>query len=203
MFTLPKLPYKFNALEPYIDAQTMEIHYTKHHQIYTDKTNETLVNYADLQSKTIEEILQSLLSMPQEIRTAVQNYGGGYYNHNFFWLSLQPNSNSKPKPVGQLAEAVNQTFGNYEKFIKYFVQAATTLFGSGWVWLIKDQDQKLKIIKTANQDSPISERQVPILALDVWEHAYYLKYRNKRADYIEAWWNVVNWEEAEQRFIKK
>lgn len=195
MFTLPKLPYGYNALEPYIDAQTMEIHYSKHHQAYVDKLNAALegTEWAD---KTIEDILENLDKAPEDKRTAVRNNGGGHYNHSLFWESMKAGPSSLPN--GKLHEQIMSSFGSFEEFKKQFGDAAAGRFGSGWVWLFKDGDG-LKITSTPNQDSPIMERIHPLLGLDVWEHAYYLKYQNRRPEYVENWWNVVNWSAVEAR----
>ncbi len=201
-FQLPKLPYSYDALEPYIDARTMEIHHTKHHQTYTDKLNAALENYPDLAAKSIEEILAHLNTVPQEIRTPVRNHGGGYANHNLFWMIMGPVSAkaSAGKPKGKLTEAIKQAFESFEKFREQFSQAATSVFGSGWAWLTVDADGQLKVVSTPNQDTPISQGMSPILGLDVWEHAYYLKYQNKRPDYIAAWWNVINWDQVSENY---
>ncbi len=191
-YELPKLPYSYDALEPFIDARTMEIHYTKHHQAYIDKLNAALEKYPALQEKTLEELLGNLDVVPQEIRTAVRNHGGGHFNHSLFWKIMGPNCGGEP--AGVLAEAIVKNFGNFTKFKEQFSAAAAGVFGSGWVWLVLSKAEGLKIIATPLQDSPISHGLMPLLGLDVWEHAYYLKYQNKRADYIAAWWNVVNWE---------
>lgn len=190
MYTLPKLPYSFDALEPYIDAKTMEIHYTKHHQAYIDNLNKALENYPKLQQVPLFELLSDLSAIPEEIRTAVSNNGGGHLNHTLFWQMMAPNA---PKPEGKLYEAIVAKFGSFDAFKEQFDAAAKTRFGSGWAWLSLDEDDELVITSTANQDTPISENLRPILGLDVWEHAYYLKYQNKRPEYITNWWNVVNW----------
>ncbi|MGQ9863510.1 MAG: superoxide dismutase [Bacteroidia bacterium] len=200
-FVLPSLPYAYDALEPYIDAQTMEIHYTKHHGTYVNNLNTALAKYPEWQNRTIEDLLAHLSSVPEDIRTAVRNNGGGHANHAFFWKLLTPKSSKKP--VGKLAAAIEVTYGSFEKFQELFTQAAMGRFGSGWAWLVW-QEGKLAIGSTPNQDNPLMDiadfRGVPIVGLDVWEHAYYLRYQNRRADYIAAWWNVVNWEEAEVRY---
>lgn len=197
-FTLPKLPYAYDALEPHIDAKTMEIHHTKHHATYTEKLNAALASQPDLNNKSAEELLKNLADLPADIQTPVRNHGGGYVNHNLFWHIMSPESGGKP-PSG-LAKAINKNFDSYKNFQEQFSQAATQVFGSGWAWLVKDSQNALKIITTPNQDSPISQGLVPLIGLDVWEHAYYLKYQNKRPDYITAWWNVVNWEEVDKRY---
>ena len=196
-YTLPSLPYEYSALEPYIDAQTMEIHHTKHHQAYIDKLNAALEAYPDLAEKPVEELLKNLDAVPEAIRMAVRNHGGGHYNHSVFWTLLTP---TKSEVSGGIATAIEETFGGMEAFQKAFTEAAATRFGSGWAWLIKNSSGALEVVSTANQDSPISEGKQVLLGLDVWEHAYYLKYQNKRADYIGAFWNIVNWAEAEKRY---
>ncbi|WP_017413762.1 Fe-Mn family superoxide dismutase [Clostridium tunisiense] len=197
-FKLPALPYSYEALEPYIDTQTMTIHHQKHHQAYVDNLNKALSSYPDLQGKTLEELLLNLEQVPQEVREAVRNNGGGHYNHSFFWTIMGKDKGGEPK--GKLKEDIVKSFGSFDNFKKEFKDAALKRFGSGWAWLIKGEDGKLKIISTPNQDSPIMEGITPILGIDVWEHAYYLKYQNKRGDYIDAWWNVVNWEQIEKDY---
>jgi superoxide dismutase, Fe-Mn family len=197
-YELPKLPYAYDALEPYIDAKTMEIHHTKHHQTYVTKLNEALAKHPEVADKPLEELLRSLDAVPEDIRMAVRNHGGGHFNHSFFWTVMGPNAGGEP--TGKIGKAVAGAFGSFATFKEGFAKAATGVFGSGWAWLVLDENGKLSIISTPNQDSPISKNQRPILALDVWEHAYYLKYQNRRPDYVDAWWSVVNWEEAERRF---
>lgn len=198
MFKLPELSYSFDGLEPHIDAKTMEIHYTKHHQGYVNKLNKAIEGYSDLEEEdSIEEILAVSSSIPDDIKTAVINNGGGHYNHSLFWKSMSPDGGGEPK--GDLAEALKEKFGSFNDFKEEFNNAASTVFGSGWAWLVFDGDE-LKVVKTKNQDNPISDNQKPLLGLDVWEHAYYLKYQNKRPDYIEAFWNVINWNEIEERY---
>ncbi|CAM5796119.1 MULTISPECIES: superoxide dismutase [Brevibacillus] len=194
---LPELPYAHNALEPHIDAQTMEIHHGRHHATYVNNLNAALEGHADLQAKSVEELISNLDALPEAIRTAVRNNGGGHANHALFWQILSPNGGGAP--AGALADAINAAFGSFDNFKAEFAKAATTRFGSGWAWLIVDGG-KLAITSTPNQDSPIMEGKTPILGLDVWEHAYYLKYQNKRPDYIGAFWNVVNWDEVSKRF---
>ncbi len=194
---LPTLPYAFDALEPYIDARTMEIHYTKHHQAYVDKYNAALANHSDLMQLMPEMLIKDLKDVPEDIRTAVQNNGGGHVNHSFFWNIMGPGKGGEP--TGALAEAINQKFGSFAKFQEEFAAAAAARFGSGWAWLVKGPDG-LEIISTANQDSPLTLGKTPIIGLDVWEHAYYLKYQNKRPDYVTAWWNVVDWDQAAKHF---
>jgi Fe-Mn family superoxide dismutase len=196
MYQLPQLGYGFDALEPYIDAQTMEIHHDKHHATYVTKLNEALEKAPDLQSKTIEDLLKNIDSVPEEIRTAIRNNGGGHANHTLFWEIMKPGG--AKEPVGKIAEAINSAFGSFDDFKAKVIDAGVTRFGSGWAWLV-DNGGKLEIYSTANQDSPIMEGKKPILGVDVWEHAYYLKYQNKRPDYLEAWWNVVHWDEVAKR----
>src|SRR5580658_9874134 len=191
-FTLPALPYAPDALEPHIDKMTMEIHHGKHHNAYVTNLNKSLESAPDLAGKTVEELLaHNCAAVPESIRTAVRNNGGGHINHSMFWTILGPNAGGEP--VGNLAAAINGAFGSFATLKEKFGAAATTRFGSGWAWLVKDGD-KLDIFSTANQDSPVMEGKFPVLGLDVWEHAYYLKYQNRRPDYMAAWWNVVNWE---------
>jgi len=200
MFHLPKLTYQYDALEPYLDAQTMEIHHTKHHQAYVDKINAALTDFPDLQSQSINSLLKNLGQLPEAIRTAVRNHGGGHANHSLFWQVMGPGGG---QPIGDLAEAINKTFGNFSQFQEEFTQAAAGQFGSGWAWLVKTKDGQLAVTNTANQDSPLTAGQMPLLGLDVWEHAYYLKYQNRRGDYIKAWWNVVNWNGVKKNFQAK
>ncbi|WP_106768946.1 superoxide dismutase [Paenibacillus faecalis] len=196
-FQLPPLPYANNALEPHIDAQTMEIHHDRHHNTYVTNLNAALEKAPELANKTLEELIGNLDAVPESIRTAVRNNGGGHANHTLFWEVIGPNGGGQP--TGALAEAINNELGGFEKFKEEFAKAATTRFGSGWAWLVV-KDGKLAVTSTPNQDSPIMEGQTPLLGLDVWEHAYYLKYQNKRPDYIAAFWNVVNWEEVGKRY---
>ena len=191
MFTLPDLGYAFDALEPYIDAKTMEIHHDKHHATYVEKLNAALEGHADLKDKTIEELLSDLAAVPEDIRAAVQNNGGGHANHSMFWRIMKPGGAKQPE--GKLAEVLSSAFGSGDQFKAKMIEAGTGRFGSGWAWLVKNGD-KLEVYSTANQDSPLSEGKKPIMGIDVWEHAYYLKYQNKRPDYLEAWWNVINWD---------
>ncbi|MCS7074548.1 MAG: superoxide dismutase [Bacteroidia bacterium] len=203
-FTLPALPYAFGALEPHIDARTMEIHHGKHHNAYVTNLNAALEKFPDLQSKTLEELIISIQSLPESIRTAVRNNGGGHWNHSFFWEIMSPSS--PKKPVGALATAIDTQFGSFEKFKEEFSKAAAARFGSGWAWLIL-KDGNLVITSTPNQDNPLMDiaesKGKPILGLDVWEHAYYLLYQNRRPDYVTAWWNVVNWEKCDAIFVGK
>jgi len=200
MFLLPKLPYAYDALEPYIDAQTMELHYTKHHQTYVDNLNKALEGYPELHDKTIEELLGSLEQVPEKIRKAVQDNGGGHYNHSLFWRWMHAHGG---KPVGTIQDELRKKYGSFESFQEQFNQAAKSRFGSGWAWLVISPQGTLEITSSANQDTPRSQGAVPLLGLDVWEHAYYLKYHHKRVDYIAAWWHVVNWEKVEQIFTEQ
>ena len=195
--SLPPLGYSFNALEPHIDAQTMQIHHGKHHQAYVNNLNAALEKYPELQSKSVEDLLKNINSVPEDIRTAVRNNGGGHANHTMFWEIMGPKGGGDPS--GTLAEAIKSTFGDFAAFKTKIKEAGLNRFGSGWSWLVL-QNGKLQIISTANQDSPYMNGQTPILGVDVWEHAYYLRYQNRRADYLEAWWKVVNWNEVAKRF---
>ena len=188
-FELPNLPYEFDALEPHIDKETMEIHHDKHHNTYVTKLN-AAIEGTDLENKSIEEIVANLDSVPSDIQTAVRNNGGGHLNHSLFWQILTPNSEEK----GTVVDKIKEQWGSLDEFKDEFAKKAAGQFGSGWAWLVVDKDGKLEIVTTANQDNPVTEGKTPILGLDVWEHAYYLKYQNKRPDYINAFWNVVNWE---------
>ena len=197
-FTLPELPYANDALEPYIDKLTMEIHHGKHHAAYIANLNKALETAPELAGKPLEVLLANgLAAVPVSIRTAVRNNGGGTINHSFFWRMMGPKAGGQPS--GKLAEAIQGTFGSFDQFKEKFAAAAMGRFGSGWAWLVKDGAGKLDISSTANQDNPLSEGKYPLLGLDVWEHAYYLKYQNRRAEYVAAWWNVVNWQEVERR----
>ncbi|MGA2641989.1 MAG: superoxide dismutase [Spirochaetia bacterium] len=193
-YSLPDLPYAFNALEPHIDAKTMEIHHGKHHATYVTKLNAALDKAPSFQGRPIEEILKSLDSIPADIRTAVRNHGGGHLNHSLFWKMLSPKGGGKPS--GELATTLDKNFGSFDAFKDQFGNAAANLFGSGWAWLCVDAAGKLVIISLPNQDSPLSQGLKPVLGLDVWEHAYYLRYQNRRSDYIAAFWNVVSWEQV-------
>jgi len=195
-YTLPKLKYSYDALEPHIDATTMEIHYTKHHQAYIDNLNKAIKGKADLESKSIEDLISDLSEVPEDIRLIVRNNGGGHANHSLFWSVIGPKAGGKP--VGEVAADIKKAFGSFDAFKEKFTQAAMTRFGSGWAWLSVGQDGKLEITSTANQDSPLMEGNSPLLGIDVWEHAYYLHYQNRRAEYIAAFWNVVNWKEVER-----
>ena len=197
-FSLPPLPYPSDALEPHIDKMTMEIHHGKHHNAYVTNLNKALESAPNLANKTVEELLANNCAVvPDAIKTAVRNNGGGHINHSMFWTILSKSGGGQPS--GALADAIKSTFGGFDAFKEKFNAAATTRFGSGWAWLVKD-GSKLDILSTANQDSPVMEGKFPIMGLDVWEHAYYLKYQNRRPDYIAAWWSVVNWTEIEKRF---
>lgn len=196
-YELPPLPYAFDALEPHIDAQTMEIHHDRHHATYVNNLNAALEGHDDLSSKSVEDLISNLDAVPENIRTAVRNNGGGHANHSLFWTILSPNGGGNP--TGEVADAINESFGSYEKFKEEFAKAAAGRFGSGWAWLIVDNG-KLAITSTPNQDSPLMEGKTPILGLDVWEHAYYLKYQNKRPDYIQAFFNIINWDEVNRRY---
>ncbi len=196
-FELPQLPYAYDALEPHIDKETMTIHHTKHHNTYVTNLNNAIAGNQELLSKTVEEIVANLDAVPESIRTAVRNNGGGHANHSLFWQLLSPNGGGQP--TGELADAITAKFGSFENFQDEFNKAATGRFGSGWAWLVVNNGQ-IEITSTANQDSPLSEGKTPVLALDVWEHAYYLKYQNRRPEYITAFWNVVNWDEVSKRY---
>ncbi len=195
MFTLPELGYEYNALEPHIDAQTMEIHYSKHHATYVTKLNEALANAPDWNNQPIEQLLTNLSDVPAELQNAIRNNGGGHHNHTLFWESIKPGGNQM---TPKITAALEIAFGTVEDFKTIFTNAGLNRFGSGWAWLVKHNDN-LEVISTANQDSPLSQSMTPILGCDVWEHAYYLKYQNRRPDYIAAFWNVVNWNIVEQR----
>ena len=199
-YTLPPLTYPYNALEPYIDARTMEIHHTKHHQAYINNLNNAIKGKADLESKSVEALIANINVLPEDIRNVVRNNGGGHANHTFFWTVIGPKAGGQPQ--GRVAAAINQIFGSFDVFKEKFAQAATTRFGSGWAWFSLSKEGKLEISSTPNQDSPLMEGKTPILGIDVWEHAYYLQYQNRRPDYITAFWNVVNWQEVEKRFNK-
>jgi Fe-Mn family superoxide dismutase len=202
-FNLPNLPYEFSALEPYIDTQTMEIHHGKHHAAYVNNLNTALSNYPDLQNKTLEELIRDINALPKDIQSAVRNNGGGHWNHAFFWEIMQPKA--LQAPVGALAQAIEKRFGSFTRFKEEFTKVATARFGSGWAWLIFTQGD-LQVFSTPNQDNPlmnVAEMQgAPILGLDVWEHAYYLKYQNRRPEYINAFWNIINWEKANAHYEK-
>ncbi|MDA1330372.1 MAG: superoxide dismutase [Chloroflexi bacterium] len=197
-FELPQLPYEYGALEPHIDARTMEIHHSKHHQGYTNNLNAAIEKHPELADKMVGDLLRDLNSIPEDIRTAVRNNGGGYKNHKIFWSIMSPDGGGEP--TGDLAEAINKDFGNFAAFKDALSKAAVGQFGSGWGWLCKDASGGLKVVASANQDNPLSDGLSPLMGVDVWEHAYYLNYQNRRGDYVAAWWNVVNWEEVARRF---
>lgn len=197
-FKLPTLPYSFDALEPYIDAQTMQIHHDKHHNSYVSKLNTALESHPDLQSQPIDQLIANLSSLPEGVRTAVRNNGGGHFNHSIFWTLMGPNAGGEP--TGAIAEAISDNFGDFEAFKQRFNDAGTGQFGSGFVWLVRSLDGKLEITSTPNQDNPWTEGHFPIMGNDVWEHAYYLKYQNQRAEYLKQWWNTVNWDEVNKRY---
>lgn len=200
MFTLPDLPYEYNALEPYIDERTMQIHHDKHHGAYVKNLNDALTGNEKLLAMSIEDLLKNLSQVPEAARTKVRNNGGGHANHSMFWALMAPaGKGGGGEPSGELAKSIDSAFGNFASFTEKFTAAGLARFGSGWVWLINNAG-KLSIVDTPNQDSPLMDGKTPVLGLDVWEHAYYLKYQNMRADYIKAWWNVVNWTEVEKRF---
>ena len=196
---LPSLPYGYDALEPNIDARTMEIHHTKHHQGYVNNLNAALEKHPDLDKKSVEDLLKDLNSIPEDIRTAVRNNGGGHANHSMFWPLMSRDGGGEPE--GELADAINSAFGSFSEFKNQFSKAAAGRFGSGWAWLCVDRAGKLTITSTPNQDNPLSDGLKPVLGLDVWEHAYYLKYQNRRPEYISAWWNVVNWDQAAKNYL--
>jgi superoxide dismutase, Fe-Mn family len=197
VFKLPPLTYDYNSLEPHIDATTMKFHHDKHHAAYVNNLNAAVDKYPQLKTKTVEQLLVGLSTLPQDIQTTVRNNGGGHLNHSMYWQIMGPNGGGAP--TGAIATAINKQFGSFDKFKAEFNQAGTKVFGSGWVWLVNDRNQ-LKIITTPNQDSPISQGLYPIMGNDVWEHAYYLKYQNRRPEFLSAWWNVINWTEVNKRF---
>ena len=195
---LPVLPHGYDALEPYIDARTMEIHHIKHHQTYVDKLNAALEGYDELKKKSVKGLLRDLNSIPEKIRTAVRTHGGGHANHSFWWPTLKKGT----QPSGEILKAIETKFSSFNKFKEDFTAAAVNLFGSGWAWLVLSNDNsKLEILQTSNQDSPLTLGKVPVLGIDVWEHAYYLKYQNRRAEYVAAFWNVVNWKQVNENFV--
>jgi superoxide dismutase, Fe-Mn family len=196
-FTLAPLPYATDALEPYIDRQTMEIHHGKHHQAYVTNLNATLKDHPELQSKSIDDLVRGIADIPEAIRTAVRNNGGGHYNHTLFWEIMKPGGPKEPQ--GALADAIKGAFGAVDDLKSAIIDAGMKRFGSGWSWLVADSSGKLLVLSTANQDCPLMDKQIPLLGVDVWEHAYYLKYQNRRAEYLQAWWNVVNWAEVAKR----
>lgn len=202
-YEVPALPYDYAALEPFIDAETMHLHHDKHHTAYVNNANGALSKYPEWESKSVDDVLRQLDKVPEDIRTTVRNNAGGHSNHSLFWTIMGPKKGGQPS--GKIAEAIKSTFGGFDPFKEKFTAAATTRFGSGWAWLVNDGSGKLDIYSTANQDSPLMEGKIPVLGLDVWEHAYYLKYQNRRGDYLKAWWNVVNWAEVNKRYaaVKK
>lgn len=198
--TLPPLPYPYEALEPHIDTQTMQIHHDKHHQTYVTNLNNALKEQPDLQDKSVEQLLKDIESVPESIRTAVRNNGGGHHNHTLFWEIMTPGGAKEPS--GELATAIQQAFGTLDDLKAKVNDAGAKRFGSGWAWIVSDASGRLEVISTANQDSPLMEGRTPILGVDVWEHAYYLKYQNKRPDYLGAWWNTVNWDKVAENYAK-
>jgi len=198
-YELPPLTYPYDALEPYIDKMTMEIHHTKHHQGYVNNLNSALEKYPEFHNLELEEILKNLNLLPEEIRTSVRNNGGGHANHTLFWEIMKPGGS---QPQGEILKAINEVFGSFENFKNLFSETALKHFGSGWAWLVLTPDKKLKVYSLPNQDNPLMNGDLPIMGLDVWEHAYYLKYQNRRNEYIQAWWNVVNWEKIEEIYLK-
>lgn len=200
IYKLPQLPYAYDALEPYIDARTMEIHYTKHHQAYIDNLNEALKKHPEIADIPLNALLANLQQVPEDIRTTVRNNGGGHENHSLFWLWMTHKGGGEAQ--GHIGKEIVKVFGDFETFKKQMSDAAKTRFGSGWSWLVLNKQGNLAITSTANQDTPVSEGAMPLLGIDVWEHAYYLKYQNKRVDYISAWWNVVNWPAVEELFLR-
>jgi len=197
-FDVPPLPYDYTALEPHIDEQTMHLHHDKHHAAYVNNLNTAIEKHPELGNKSAEDLIRDLNSVPEDIRTAVRNNGGGHVNHSMFWVIMGPNGGGEPS--GPIADAINQAFGSFDTFKQQFNDAGTKRFGSGWVWLCRGSNSQLHIESTANQDNPLSEGHYPIMGNDVWEHAYYLKYQNRRPEYLNAWWNVVNWDEVNKRF---
>ena len=197
-FELPPLPYDYNALEPYIDAQTMQLHHDKHHATYVNNLNAALQNHSQFAALSVEDVVRRLNEVPDNVRTAVRNNGGGHLNHSMFWQIMKPNGGGEP--TGELASAIAQAFGSFDAFKTAFNDAGAKRFGSGWAWLVLDQSGKLQVTSTANQDSPLLEGNYPVMGNDVWEHAYYLKYQNRRPEYLNAWWNVVNWDEISKRY---
>ncbi|HEY3269047.1 MAG TPA: superoxide dismutase [Armatimonadota bacterium] len=197
-FEVPSLPYAYNALEKAIDEQTMQIHHDKHHAAYVNNLNAAIEKHPELGAKSAEDLIKDLAAVPEDIRTAVRNNGGGHVNHTIFWQIMGPNGGGEP--TGPIGDAIKATFGDFETFKAQFIDAGVKRFGSGWVWLVKDAAGKLSILSTANQDSPLSDGLTPLLLNDVWEHAYYLRYQNRRPDYLKSWWDVVNWDEVNKRF---
>jgi superoxide dismutase, Fe-Mn family len=199
-YELPPLPYDYNALEPHIDAQTMQLHHDKHHQAYVTNLNNALQGLSQFDNMPIEQLVRNINQVPENVRTAVRNNGGGHANHSMFWQIMKPNGGGEP--TGAIASAISSTFGSFDTFKQQFNDAGVKRFGSGWAWLVMDQNGNLSVTSTANQDSPSMDGLYPIMGNDVWEHAYYLKYQNRRPDYLAAWWNVVNWDEINKRFAQ-
>jgi Fe-Mn family superoxide dismutase len=199
-YELPPLPYDYNALEPHIDAQTMQLHHDKHHQAYVTNLNNALQGLSQFDSMPIEQLVRNINQVPENVRTAVRNNGGGHANHSMFWQIMKPNGGGEP--TGAIASAISSTFGSFDTFKQQFNDAGVKRFGSGWAWLVMDQNGNLSVTSTANQDSPSMDGLYPVMGNDVWEHAYYLKYQNRRPDYLAAWWNVVNWDEINKRFAQ-
>ncbi|MFN3159514.1 MAG: superoxide dismutase [Rubinisphaera brasiliensis] len=197
-YELPSLPYAYDALEPHIDAKTMEIHHSKHHQGYVTKVNAALEGHPELASKSIEDLMSDLSSVPEDIRGAVRNNGGGHANHSLFWTIMSPNGGGTPS--GEVADAINKAFGSFDEFKTKFADAAATRFGSGWAWLCVKSGGEVHVESTPNQDTPLSDGHTPIMGIDVWEHAYYLNYQNRRPDYVSAFWNVIDWDAVEKRY---
>jgi Fe-Mn family superoxide dismutase len=197
-FELPPLPYAYDALEPFIDTMTMQVHHDKHHAAYVTNLNGALEKHPELAGKSLEELLANLNAVPEDIRTVVRNHGGGTWNHTMFWQIMAPKAGGEPK--GALADSIKAAFGSFDAFKAEFEKAANGRFGSGWAWLVKRTDGGLAVLSTPNQDNPVSDGNTPVMGLDVWEHAYYLKYQNRRAEYVSNWWNVVNWDEVARRF---
>lgn len=197
-YSLPSLPYQYGALEPYLDVITMEIHHTKHHQGYVNNLNKVLESHPEVAQKSLTQLLSNLDEVPTEIKIAIRNHGGGHYNHSMFWKLMSQNGGGQPQ--GKVADAIKENFEHFDMFKESFNAAAKKVFGSGWAWLCVAPNGQLKIVSTANQDNPLSQGLTPIMGLDVWEHAYYLKYQNKRPDYINAWWHVINWEQVEENY---
>ena len=199
-YELPPLPYDYNALEPYIDEETMHLHHDKHHQAYVNNLNTALQGQSQFENMSVDDLMRNINSVPESIRTAVRNNGGGHANHSMYWQIMKPNGGGEP--TGDLANAINSAFGSFDQFKAAFNDAGAKRFGSGWAWLVIGPDGKLAVTSSANQDSPLMEGQYPVMGNDVWEHAYYLKYQNRRPDYLAAWWNVVNWDEIAKRYAQ-
>ncbi len=199
-YELPPLPYDYNALEPYIDEETMHLHHDKHHQAYVNNLNTALQGQSQFENMSVDDLMRNINSVPESIRTAVRNNGGGHANHSMYWQIMKPNGGGEP--TGDLANAINSAFGSFDQFKAAFNDAGAKRFGSGWAWLVLGPDGKLAVTSSANQDSPLMEGQYPVMGNDVWEHAYYLKYQNRRPDYLAAWWNVVNWDEIAKRYAQ-